>query len=358
MKTSCRIRLAGAVIALVAFRTMAAPPDTTMGLPPTLPANARVEHLATLPTEPYTVGGKPFTEGTTTAPNGDVYFVEQNSNKIMKWSVADRRLSVFMHPAGYANGMLFDPKGNLIACADERNELWSISITKRETVPYPTPLNPDFGEKPASAKLTLPAHRVIMDGRYNGKLLGGPNDLWIQPDGGIYFTDPFYARKWWTPGRTQEQDMKTVYHLSADHKKLTRALAEFNSTKGVPGTPNGIVGTPDGRTLFVADISGSETWSYDVQPDGSLANRKRVCEFGSDGMTLDSEGNLYLTANSRPPGVTVVNVKSGQQIGFIPVPEQPANLCFGGQDRRTLYMSARTGFYSVRTNVHGANRVK
>jgi len=332
--------------------------DTTLGLPPTISPGAKVEKLATLPTESYTVSGRPFTEGTTCAPNGDVFFIEQNSNKIMRWSVGEKKLSVFMHPAGYSNGMSFDAKGDLIACADERNELWKISLTKTETIPYPEPLNPAVGEKPSGRNIIQPAHTVIMDGRYNGKLLGGPNDLWIRPDGGIYFTDPFYARQWWTPGRKQEQELKTVYFLSPDYKRLTRVLADFNSTKGVAGTPNGIVGTPDGKTLYVADISGGETWSFTVQPDGSLTNKKLVCSFGSDGMTLDDQGNLYLTANAQPPGVTVVNAKNGQQIGFIPVPEQPANLCFGGADHRTLYLTARTGFYSIPTQVKGASRVK
>jgi gluconolactonase len=263
-----------------------------------------------------------------------------------------------MHPAGYANGMSFDSHGNLIACADERNELWSISLTKTETVPYPTPLNPAVGDKPTAGNITLPAHTVIMDGYYQDKLLGGPNDLWIRPDGGIYFTDPFYARSWWTPGRKQEQALKTVYFLSPDHKKLTRVLADFNSTTGVAGTPNGIIGTPDGKTLYVADINGNETWGFDVQPDGSLTNKRLVCSFGSDGMTLDDQGNLYMSANARPPGVTVVSTKTGKQIGFIPVAEQPANMCFGGQDRKTLYMTARTGFYAIPTNVKGASPVK
>lgn len=354
-----RSLLAIAILFTVAgWTSRAATVDSVMHLPPTIPADARVEKLATLPTEAYTVSGLPFTEGTTCAPNGDVYFVEQNSNKIMKWSVADHQLSVFMHPAGYANGMLFDAAGNLIACADERNELWSISLTQAETVPYPPPLNPSVGEKPSTGPITRPTHTVIMDGHYHGKLLGGPNDLWIRPDGGIYFTDPFYPRAWWAPGRGQEQELKTVYFLSPDHHTLTRVLPEFKSSTGVPGTPNGIVGTPDGRTLYVADISGGETWSFEVQPDGSLTNKRLVCAFGSDGMTLDDEGNLYLSAPSKEPGVTVVNAKSGQQIGFIPVPEQPANLCFGGEDHATLYLAARTGFYSVRTSVRGANRVK
>ena len=331
----------------------------SMGLPPTISTTAVVEKLAALPTEPYTVDGRPFTEGTTTAPNGDVYFVEQNSSKIMKWSVAEKKLSVFMHPSGYANGMSFDSKGNLIACADERNELWSISITKTETVPYPQPLNPDFGEKPTSATLTAPAHTVLMKGdAFNGKLFGGPNDLWIRPDGGIYFTDPFYARKWWAPGRKQEQELKTVYYLSPDHKSVTRVLADFNSAKGMPGTPNGIIGTPDGKTLYVANIDGREIWAFDVQTDGSLTNKKLICNFGSDGMTLDNQGNLYLSAGGRSSGVTVVSTKTGQQIGFIPVPENPANMCFGGVDHSTLYLTARTGFYSIPTKVKGASLVK
>jgi len=346
------LALAAAPVAL------AVPADATMGLPPTIASGTPVVKLATLPTESYTVSGKPFTEGTTCAPNGDVYFVEQNSNKIMHWSVADHALSVFMHPAGYANGMQFDAHGNLIACADERNELWSISLTATETVPWPQPLNPAVGEKPHPGTLTLPAHTVIMDGRYHGRLLGGPNDVWIRPDGGIYFTDPFYRRAWWTPGRQQEQELKTVYYLSPDHRTLTRVLDEFKSTTGVPGTPNGIIGTPDGRTLYVADIDGDETWAYDVQPDGALTNRRLVCPHGSDGMTLDAEGNLYLSARAPAPGVTVVNAASGRQIGFIPVPEQPANLCFAGPDHRTLYLAARTGFYSIRTNVRGASAVK
>ena len=359
MKNSLLTRLFPAALALAAApAAVAVPADAAMGLPPTIAPGTRVAKLATLPTEPYNVSGRPFTEGATCAPNGDVYFVEQNSNKILHWSVATGTLSVFMHPAGYANGMSFDAQGNLIACADERNELWSISLTATETVPWPAPLNPAVGEKPHAGTITLPAHTVIMDGRYHGKLLGGPNDVWIRPDGGLYFTDPYYPRAWWTPGRRQEQELKTVYYLSPDHRTLTRVLDDFKSTTGVPGTPNGIAGTPDGRTLYVADIDGDETWSYDIQPDGSLTNRKLVCEHGSDGMTLDDEGNLYLSARAPAPGVTVVDAKTGRQIGFIPVPEQPANMCFAGPDHQTLYLTARTGFYAIRTNVRGASAVK
>lgn len=324
-------------------------PNTTMGLPPTIAADAKVEKLASLPKESYTVDGAPFTEGATCAPNGDVYFVEQNSDKIMHWSVADKKLSVFMHPSGYSNGMSFDYHGNLISCADERNELWSISITDTESVPYPTPLNPAVGDKPTEGNITRPKHTVLLKD-YQGKLLGGPNDVWIRPDGGMYLTDPHYNRKWWDPARnpSQEVDKKSVFFFSPDHKTLTRVIDDFN-------TPNGIAGTPDGKTLYVADIGASQTWAYDIQKDGTLTNKKLVCNFGSDGMTLDDHGNLYLSANARPAGVTVVDTKTGKQIGFITVPEQPANMCFAGKDRSTLYMTARTGFYAIPTNVKGAN---
>jgi gluconolactonase len=171
-------------------------------------------------------------------------------------------------------------------------------------------------------------------------------------------TDPYYARQWWTPGRKQEQDLRTVYFLSSDRKTFKRVLAEFNSPNGQNGMPNGIAGTPDGQTLYVSDINGRQTWSYDIQPDGSLTNPKLVCPFGSDGMTLDDHGNLYMSAGSRPSGVTVVDTKTGKQIGFIPVPESPANMCFGGQDRSVLYINARTGFYSIPTLVKGANQGK
>jgi gluconolactonase len=326
-----------------------------MGLPPTISPDAKVEKLAALPTESYTVGNTPFTEGTTCAPNGDVYFVEQNSDKIMRWNVADKTLSVFMHPSGFSNGMCFDYHGNLISCADERNELWSISITETETVPYPQPLNPAVGDKAKPGNITRPKHTVLVTD-YKGKLLGGPNDVWIRPDGGLYLTDPFYARAWWAPGRKQEQELRTVYFLSPDHKTLTRVLDEFNMPNGQNGAPNGIAGTPDGKTLYVSDINGGQTWGFDIQTDGSLTNKRLVCSFGSDGMTLDDHGNLYMSVGGgRQGGVTVVDTKTGKQIGFIAMPEAPANMCFGGKDRSTLYICARTGFYSIPTNVKGAN---
>jgi gluconolactonase len=216
--------------------------------------------------------------------------------------------------------MCFAPDGALIACAEEHTALWSISPGGNTT--------------------------VLVD-RYEGKPLNGPNDVWVRPDCGMYFTDPFYKRPWWNYDQPP-QDGEHVYFLSADHKTLKRVITDF-------AKPNGIIGTPDGRTLFVADIRGAKTFGYDIQPDGSLANKRLACESGSDGMTLDAEGNLYLTGRL---GVLVFD-KAGKQIGRIEVPErQAANVCFGGKDRQTLFITATEGFYGIRMRVKGANAMK
>jgi gluconolactonase len=116
--------------------------------------------------------------------------------------------------------------------------------------------------------------------------------------------------------------------------------------------PNGIVGTPDGKTLYVADIDGLKTYSYDIQPDGSLKNRKLFCELGSDGMTLDEDGNVYLTGR----GVVVVD-KNGAVATRIAVPEMwTGNVCFGGKDMKTLFITASKGLYSLKMRVKGAAR--
>jgi len=118
--------------------------------------------------------------------------------------------------------------------------------------------------------------------------------------------------------------------------------------------PNGIIGTPDGKTLFVADIKAGKTYAYDIQPDGALANKHLRCELGSDGMTLDAEGNLYLTGK----GVTVFD-KTGKQIEYIEVPESwTANVSFGGKDHHTLFITASKGLYAIQMRVKGANAAK
>lgn len=267
-------------------------------------------------------GGFLFTEGPTCDPNGDVFFTDQPNNRIMKWSV-DGKLSVFLQPAGRANGMYFDAKGNLIACCDGLNELWSIAPDKKVTV-------------------------LVKD--YLGKYLNGPNDVWVAPDGAMYLTDPFYRRKWWdhtTMALTNEE----VFYLSPDRKKLLRVTDDLKK-------PNGITGTPDGKTLFVADIQADQTWRYDILPGGSLTNKTLFCAKGSDGMTIDAEGNLYLCATGTTNGVSVFD-PAGKLIDHIDVPEKwSANVCFGGKDHKTLFITANTSLYSIQMRVKGANPAK
>jgi gluconolactonase len=259
-----------------------------------------------------------FTEGPTVDAHGNLFFVDQPNNRIMEWS-ADGKLSTFLQPSGYANGMMFDAKGNLIACADEHNELWSIAPDKKIS---------------------------MLVTNFNGKYLNGPNDVWVAPNGGMFLSDPFYKRKWWdhdTMALTNEE----VYYLPPDHKILKRVTDDLKK-------PNGITGTPDGKNLYVSDIRAGQTWRYDIQPDGSLTNKTFFCALGSDGMTIDAEGNLYLTGH----GVTVFD-KTGKQIDHIDVPEQwSANVCFGGKDHQTLFITASPSLYSIELRVKGANPAK
>lgn len=252
-----------------------------------------------------------FTEGPTADAEGNVYFTDQPNDKIMKWSI-DGTLTVFMEGAGRSNGLYFDKKGNLYSCADQDNQLWMIDQDKKVTV-------------------------LVKD--FEGKKLNGPNDLWVDEKGGIYFTDPFYKRDYWK--RTEKEiENENVYYLSPE-RKLSVAASGFVR-------PNGIVG--DGKKLYVADINARKTYVYTIQSDGSLTDGKLFAEMGSDGMTVDSDGNVYLTGK----GVTIFNSK-GEQIENISI-DAPwtANVCFGGKDRKTLFVTASKSVFTVKMKVRGS----
>ncbi len=300
MNSYSAIALCLAVSALPSLATAQEAPPSRILAP-----GAQVEKLA---------GDFIFTEGPTSDREGNVYFVDQDNNKILKYDTAGT-LTTFMQPSNYSNGMSFDNDGKLIAGADEKNELWSIDIaTKKPT--------------------------VLASG-FEGKLLNGPNDIWVQPKTGrIYFTDPYYQRKWWSRG--PKESPEAVYAYTPADRKLVRVVEDMVQ-------PNGIIGTPDGKKLYIADIRGRKTYWYDINEDGTLGNKQLFVEFGSDGMTIDSEGNVYLTTGR---AVQVFD-SAGAKIETIAVPEVPANLCFGGKDRKTLFITARTGFYAVKTRVSG-----
>ncbi len=252
-----------------------------------------------------------FTEGPTADAEGNVYFTDQPNDRIMIWTI-EGELKTYMQPSGRANGMYFDHEGYLWVCADEENQLWRVSPDKEV--------------------------EVVIE-KFEGKLLNGPNDVWVRPDGGAYFTDPFYKRGYWER-EEMELPYEGVFYVSPDRKTVTLLLDDFEK-------PNGIIGTPDGKTLYVADIRGGKTYAYDVQEDGSLTNKRLFCEMGSDGMTIDNEGNVYLTGR----GVFVFD-KEGEQIDHIEIDEPwTANICFGGENRDALYITASKGLYRLKTRV-------
>jgi gluconolactonase len=284
----------------------------------TSPAGAFADLRAPGATLEKLAGDFSFTEGPTADAAGNVFFTDQPNNRILKWSV-DGKLSTFLEPAGRSNGMYLDRSGNLIACADEKNELWSIG-------------------KDGKAKVIWKENE--------GRRLNGPNDVWVHPSGSLYFTDPFYARPWWSH-KERPQDGEHVYRLAADGKTLTRVTHDLEQ-------PNGIIGSPDGKTLYVADIKAGKTYAYDIRPDGSLSGKRQHCALGSDGMTLDEEGNLYLTGK----GVHVFD-KTGKEVQVFEGPEDwTANVSFGGALHRTLFITASKGLYAIKLRVKGANAAK
>ncbi|MDQ1088820.1 SMP-30/gluconolactonase/LRE family protein [Siphonobacter sp. SORGH_AS_1065] len=248
-----------------------------------------------------------FTEGPAADKNGTIYFTDQPNDKIWKYDT-DGKLTLWMDKTGRSNGLYFDKKGNLISCADEKNELWSISPDKKVTV-----LMSDVA----------------------GKKLNGPNDLWIDAKGGIYFTDPYYQRNYWQRQKPEIEEQK-VYYLPKGKKQPT--VVDDQLVK-----PNGIIGSADGNYLFVADIQANKTYKYQINKDGSLSNRQLFVNQGSDGMTLDAEGNLYITGK----GVFIYNAK-GEKIQHIPVPAGwVGNVCFGGKDRKMLFITASESVYTL-----------
>lgn len=254
-----------------------------------------------------------FTEGPASNKKGDVYFTDQPNDKIWKYNT-EGKLSVFLEKSGRSNGLYFDKKGNLISCADEKNELWSISPKGKITV-------------------LLNSHE--------GHRFNGPNDLWVHPKGHIYFTDPYYQRSYWDR-KSPEIKGQNLFYLPKGKKEAI--VADSNLVQ-----PNGIIGTPDGRWLYVADIRDGKTYRYSISDDGSLRDRQLFIEQGSDGMAIDNQGNIYLTGK----GVTVYNA-TGKKIVQIDVPAKwTANACFGGKQKNILFITATESVYTLQMQVKG-----
>jgi gluconolactonase len=257
------------------------------------------------------------TEGPSADGQGNVYFTDYGNNKIVKWNAADGKLSNWLKPSGSAIGTYFDRVGNLIVAASEKGELWSIAPDKKVTVLVAT---------------------------FDGKVFNGPDDVWVRPDGGIYFTDPDFHS---THDQSTRVEGQNVYFVTPDHKSVRRVTMDIFK-------PSGIIGTDDGKVLYVADYGAAETYAYDVNPDGELTNKRLFCKLGSEGMTIDNEGNVYLSqSGGTVDGVTVVD-KTGKRMEQIEVPEMPTNLSFGGKDKDVLFITAAGSVYGLKMRVKGA----
>ncbi len=257
-------------------------------------------------------GGFGFLEGPACDQKGNVYFTDIPNNRIHIWTV-DQNLDTFRNNTGGANGLFLDGDENVYACEGINRQL---TMTDKK------------------------GNVSVVCSLYHGKKINQPNDLWIDPKGGIYFSDPFYTGN----PKIIEQDGKHVYYLSADHKSVIRVINDYEM-------PNGLVGTPDGKTIYVTDISGEKTWKYKINADGSLSGKTLLANVGSDGMTLDQDGNVYLT-NFKTSSVDIYS-QAGKLLDVITFPEVPANVCFGGTDHNILFVTARTSLYCIKMKTTG-----
>jgi gluconolactonase len=285
--------------------------------------------------------GFSFTEGPAVDKHGNVFFTDQPNDRIYKWHAATGKITLFLEGTGRSNGMAFDKDGNLIACADMHGELWKI---------YPDG-----------------SHEVLVD-NYEGKLLNGPNDVWINPvNGGMYITDPIFPRPYWDASDPRNQGWEPthseqsptgkggyVYYLAPGSNTLVRVTTDEMGWDS-DSWPNGVVGTPDGKKLYVNkwyyDNMGG-TWEFDINPDGTLSNMKKFVDMGGDGMSMDDRGNIYI---SNGLGVIAFDPK-GNKILSVPIGGATNNV-FGGQNNKILFITGPVDrVTSLKMNVKGVEK--
>lgn len=250
-----------------------------------------------------------FTEGPAADRDGNVYFTDIPANRIHVWTLTGE-LQTFRENSNAANGLFFNADGVLFAAEGGAGR-----ITRMD----------DRGNV-----------QVVVD-QYQGAAFNSPNDLWIDADGGVYFSDPRYGDESNLP-----QAGYHVYYLAPGAEQALAVITDLVK-------PNGVIGSADGHTLYVADHLGNRTFAYTLASPGQPTGRRVVAEQGSDGMTLDEHGNLYLTGGRN---ISIYSPQ-GELLQSIEFPLAPANMTFGGDDRKTLFVTARTSLFALQMNVRG-----
>lgn len=249
-----------------------------------------------------------FTEGPAGDGKGGLYFSDIPNERI-HYLDADGELSTAMEKSGGANGLWVTKDGRLLACEGKARR---VSVRGKD------------------------GRWATLASQCEGKRLNSPNDLWVDPKGGIWFSDPRYGDL-----SGLEQEGFHVYYLPRGAKSPERVIVDLVK-------PNGIIGTADGKKLYVADPGAKKTHVYELTGPGKLGKRRLFAETGSDGMTLDEHGNLYITAAS-----VLVYSPEGRLLKRIAVPQRPSNVTFGGADRKTLFITARKSLYALSMTVRG-----
>lgn len=281
---------------------------------PLVPKDAKLEKL-------WSEGE--FTEGPAQGPDGCIYFSDIG-NRIMKFDPATGKTTEFRNPSGRANGLDFDPKGRLVACEGaNKGGNRRVSITEKDgTV------------------------RALAD-KWKGKRFNSPNDLTIDLKGRVYFTDPRYVGD-----EPREIDTESVYRVDPDGT-VTQIIGDVQK-------PNGVILSPDMKTLYLADNHPTKNrllLAYPLNDDGTVGGKKVLYDFkddrGIDGMCIDVKGRIWATAGKGKTGGVHIFAPDGKKIGFIPTPEVPTNCVFGGPKRNILYITAGRSLYRITTNSEG-----
>lgn len=258
-----------------------------------------------------------FTEGPTSDGHGNVYFTDIPANRIYKLD-KENKIDVFLEPSNHCNGLMFNGAGKLYACEMD-GRLISIDIATKKV--------------------------EALAAEFNDKRFNAPNDLVIDSTGGVYFTDPHFRAPMPLP-----QEKTAVYYRDAVGK-VTRLMDDLKA-------PNGVILSPDEKTLYVIPSLQKEMMAYPVTAPGKVGKGKVFCTLqqnpnednrGGDGLTVDVKGNLYITS---PTGIQVFDPQ-GKLLGTLKFPHKPANCTFGGPENKTLYVTAVKGLYAVPMEVAG-----